>query len=120
VRNDLAEEYLQHVVDRVEAWGGRLNITTEVSLSAETGEAIVESCDRHVADLIVMATHGRGASRLLVGAVGDRVLRDGPDAALFIRPDEDRLPAGLMIPESERAGHDAAIDDAEHPLTVVR
>ncbi len=119
VRNDLAEEYLQQVVDRISAWGGNMKITTEVALSLETGAAIVESCNRHVADLIVMATHGRGASRLLVSAVGDRVLRDGPDAALFIRPDADRRPAALTIPDSDHAAHEPAIDDAEHPFTVV-
>jgi nucleotide-binding universal stress UspA family protein len=85
LRNDLAQEYLRGVVDRIAADGG-LRVTTEVTLSTDPATAIIESCRRHAADLIVMATHGRGASRLIVSAVGDRVLHDGPDAILFVKP----------------------------------
>jgi nucleotide-binding universal stress UspA family protein len=88
VRNDIAHEYLGAVVDRIHVASPALTVSAEVSLSTDAGTAIVESSKRHQADLVVMATHGRGASRLLVSAVGDRVLRDGPDAVLFVRPEK--------------------------------
>ena len=99
-RDDLASAYLEGVADRANAAGGRLAITTEVALAAEPGSAIAESCRRNAADLVVMATHGRGGSRLIFGAVADRVLRSGPDAILFVRPSEVSLPAGLRNGES--------------------
>jgi nucleotide-binding universal stress UspA family protein len=101
LRNDLAQEYLQGIVDRINAGGPKLNIVTEVSLSEDPATAIIESSRRAAADLIVMATHGRGASRLLRGAVGDRVLRDGPDAILFVKPAAGRLPAGLHTDQQD-------------------
>jgi len=32
-----------------------------------------------------MATHGRGASRLMVPSVADKILRGGPEAVLLVR-----------------------------------
>jgi nucleotide-binding universal stress UspA family protein len=101
--NDLASEYLAGVADRANAGGGLLAITTEVALSDQPGSAIAESSRRHGADLVVMATHGRGGSRLILGAVADRVLRKGPDAILFVRPTDVSLPAGLRLSESTSA-----------------
>lgn len=99
-RDDLAADYLEGVADRVNAGGGRLQITTEVALSDQPGSTITDSCDRIRADLAVMSTHGRGGSRLFLGAVADRVIRKGPDAILFVRPTEVSLPAGLHSAES--------------------
>jgi nucleotide-binding universal stress UspA family protein len=107
-RNDLASEYLQGVVDRINAGGGQVEVTTEVALSTDAGSAIIESCRRRAADLVVIATHGRGASRLLVGAVGDRVLRDGPDAILYVRP-TGYVPSASL----------STIEGAEEPVTAI-
>ncbi|HEY9226816.1 MAG TPA: universal stress protein [Gemmatimonadaceae bacterium] len=49
-------------------------------------DAIVNFIKRHRVDLIAMATHGRGASRLLVGSVGDAVLRATDLPMLVLRP----------------------------------
>jgi nucleotide-binding universal stress UspA family protein len=94
-RHALAREYLQHIVDRIRVSDARLDIATDVSLSPDPATAIVDSCRQSGADLVVMATHGRGISRMLVAAVGDRVLRDGPDAVLFVRPEKGAVPVGL-------------------------
>ena len=110
LRNDLAHEYLQGMVDRITAGGRRVDITTEVALSAQTGTAIAESCRRHGADLVVMATHGRGGSRLLVGAVADQLLKDGPGAILFVRPTNASLPAGLRTKSRARQRADRESD----------
>ena len=94
-RNDVAEEYVQGIVDRIKASNPNIEVNTEVALSADPASAIIESCRRMAADLVVIPTHGRGASRVLAAAVGDRLLRDGPDALLFVKPVPSRLPAGL-------------------------
>lgn len=95
IRNDIAEDYLQGIADRINVGGPHIDVTTEVALSTDPATAIIESCRHSAADLVVIPTHGRGASRLFVRAIGDRVLRDGPDAVLFVKPGKSRLPAGL-------------------------
>jgi nucleotide-binding universal stress UspA family protein len=101
-RDDLAFAYLDGVADRINAGGGLL-VTTEVALSDRAGSAITESCRRNGANLVVMAVHGRGGSRVFLGAVADDILRKGPDAILLLRPADVGLPAGLRsrvsIPE---------------------
>ena len=109
VRNDLAQEYLARIVDRINASGPKVDISTEVALSTDPATAIIESCGRTAADLVVIPTHGRGASRLIAGAVGDRLLRDGPDAILFVKPVKSRLPAGMV--ESARNGEGADVPE---------
>ena len=101
VRGDLAREYLQGIVDRIKTSDPKIEVTTEVALASDPATAIINSCRRN-ADLVVIPTHGRGASRLITSAIGDRLLRDGPDAILFVKPVHSRLPAGLSAPA--RAG----------------
>lgn len=104
IRNDMAQEYLQSIVDRINASGPGVDVGTEVALGTDPATAIIESCRRMSADLVVLPTHGRGASRLIVSAVGDRLLRDGPDAMLFVKPAKRRLPAGLIEPTGATQG----------------
>jgi nucleotide-binding universal stress UspA family protein len=103
IRSDMAETYLQDIVDRIRVSAPKLEVSTEVALSTDPASAIIESCRRMAADLAVIPTHGRGASRMLAAAVGDKLLRDGPDALLFIKPNPSRLPAGLAHPEQKGA-----------------
>lgn len=112
-RDDLASDYLESVAMRINAGGGRLQVTTELALSDQAGSKIVESCRQNDADLLVMATHGRGGSRVFLGAVADKVLRKGPDAILFVRPTEVSLSAGLRAPESShtRRSHELVEDN---------
>jgi nucleotide-binding universal stress UspA family protein len=95
MRNDMAQHYLQDIVDRIKVGSPKLDISTEVALGTDPATAIIESCRHAAADLVVISTHGRGASRLIASAVGDRLLRDGPDALLFVKPVPSRLPSGL-------------------------
>jgi len=85
-REELADNYLQGVIRRIRAVHPQLTLSTETALNGAAAGAIVESCRRHAAGLVVMATHGRGASRLLLRAVADRIIRDGTDAILLVRP----------------------------------
>jgi nucleotide-binding universal stress UspA family protein len=49
-------------------------------------EVIVETAKARKADLIVMATHGRGGlSHLLMGSVTEKVVRSAPCPVLTIR-----------------------------------
>jgi nucleotide-binding universal stress UspA family protein len=49
-------------------------------------QAIAEATSREAADLVVMATHGRGAlGRLLLGSVAEAVVRETPAPVLLVR-----------------------------------
>jgi nucleotide-binding universal stress UspA family protein len=74
-------EYLETVAGPFRDQGRDVTITTTF---AEPSAAIIEASE--AADLIVMATHGRGgAERALVGSVADRVVRNAPIATLLVR-----------------------------------
>ncbi|BCX05700.1 MAG: universal stress protein [Candidatus Roseilinea sp.] len=63
---------------------------------AEPDEAILDIAAEEGADLIAMATHGRGGiSRFLLGSVADRVVRHATAPVLLVRP------AGLRESSSE-------------------
>jgi nucleotide-binding universal stress UspA family protein len=97
-QQELADDYLQGVVRRIRAVNPGLRLSTETALSAAAAGAIVESCRRHAADLVVMATHGRGASRVLIRAVADSVIHGGTDAILLVRPTNADIPGWMVTP----------------------
>ena len=49
--------------------------SAHVCVSERTADAIVEFAGTSAVDVIAMSTQGRGASRLLLGSVADKVLR---------------------------------------------
>jgi nucleotide-binding universal stress UspA family protein len=59
---------------------------TVVEISGRTAEAILEVAKRCTADLIAMTTHGRGATRLVLGSVADKVIRGGHLPMLLYHP----------------------------------
>lgn len=78
---------LPNVQDRareaLETLAGELELRTDpVNIHVLAGHAardIVEFADKHEADLIVMATHGRtGLKRFLIGSVAEKVVRRAP------------------------------------------
>lgn len=84
-----------------------LAVATHVSLSERTAETIVEFAEEHGADVIAMSTQGRGASRLLLGSVVDKVLRSCD------------LP--MLLRRSTRTGRSSgqSTDDATEPLPAL-
>ena len=52
-----------------------LEVSTEVVVNDRAADAILERAHSDGADVIALSTRGRGASRLLVGSVADKVLR---------------------------------------------
>ena len=84
---DWSREYLNHVVERV-----RPHTSAEVTATLLTGhvvEALEEEAKARSADLVVMATHGRGAfSRAWLGSVTDAFIHHACRPVLLVRPPE--------------------------------
>ena len=64
----------------------RCDVSPHVIVAKYPAPAIVDFAKQYGADLIAMTTHGRGGSRLLMGSVASRVLRDGSKPLLVMRP----------------------------------
>lgn len=79
----LAEEYLNGVAERLRAEGKR--VQTRVHVAEQPATAILREASQVGADLIALETHGRGASRLLIGSVADKVVRGSSIPVLVCR-----------------------------------
>jgi nucleotide-binding universal stress UspA family protein len=89
-----AERYLADVEARLGADG--LDVRGEVRVSRYAAPAIVGVAEEIGADLLSVATHGRGrAGRLLLGSVADKLLRTAHIPVLVSHVDEEdrRAPA---------------------------
>jgi nucleotide-binding universal stress UspA family protein len=84
-----AESYLARLAGKVRSEHPSLDVRTEVRVDESPARAIVEVARENECDLAVMATHGRGVSRLFVGSVADKVVRGGPLAVLLCRAHHD-------------------------------
>ena len=62
-----------------------LETSADVRVVERLGPAIPKFASECDADLVALATHGRGASRLIMGSVADKVIRAGPGAILIQR-----------------------------------
>jgi nucleotide-binding universal stress UspA family protein len=89
-----SEEYLENVAKRVRDEAGG-EVTTGLRSGHVVETVLNEASSRH-ADLIVMATHGRGAlSRAWLGSVADAVMRQAKVPVLFVRPGDGEAPSTL-------------------------
>jgi len=67
-------------------------------LEGAPGPALCEEVDRIMADLVVMATHGRGAiGRLWLGSVADHLVRHLSIPVLLVHPAEAEAPVDPVI-----------------------
>ena len=74
--------YLNSVAERLRSRGIRVH--THATVHTSPARAILDQAHESEADLIAMATHGRGGiRRLLIGSVADKVLR-GTDRPLLL------------------------------------
>ena len=79
----------------------------------EPAGSIPNTAERHAADLIVMATHGRrGFSRILLGSIAEMVLRSAPCPVLCVRRgDADKnLVARWMSPSPVTVAPEEKVD----------
>jgi nucleotide-binding universal stress UspA family protein len=85
-------EYLAEVAAKCDQPG---NWPVEFRLiEGPVGEAVCDEAGRIGADLIVMATHGRGAlGRLWLGSVADHVVRHSTRPVLLVHPGRDGVPS---------------------------
>jgi nucleotide-binding universal stress UspA family protein len=78
-------DYLQDVTKRLRAHG--LQVQPRTVVHEQTGPAILEVAREVEADLIALATHGRGGlRRYLIGSIADEVLRGADSTVLIYRP----------------------------------
>jgi nucleotide-binding universal stress UspA family protein len=91
-----AEEAGRHVADLART-ASQLGITANahVLVAEHAAPAIVDYAAAHSIDCIAMTTHGRGASRLVMGSVVDKVLRASAVPMLLYRPSNKPIEARL-------------------------
>ena len=86
---EAAVSYLQDIADRVAARG--ITAQTHVVVDSQAGHAICRECAELGADLVIMATHGRGGlKRALLGSTADKVVRSAHTPLLIRRPTEEQ------------------------------
>jgi nucleotide-binding universal stress UspA family protein len=102
-----AKAYLQRRADTFRRAG--IAVTTEVVIGENVAAEITAFASRVRADLIAIATHGRGGlARVLRGSVADAVTRSARNSTLVFHPDKTLENAGAEN-ETEFAGFTPAI-----------
>lgn len=80
-----AQHYLAQVADRMQEDDEA--VQSQVVVDTQPSFAILEAARQHHADLIALATHGRGGlGRLMLGSVADKVLRGTTLPVLLYHP----------------------------------
>lgn len=98
---DEAKEQLDASMDRIRAQG--FKVDCEVVVSPRVAQSILEFAESRGADMIALSTHGRGASRLIVGSTADKVIRASSLPVLLQRPVGVRNVERLAAPASAAA-----------------
>lgn len=84
-RQEETARYLEEARERFSATIPRLE--TAVAVAEHPARAIVQWAEEHDADLVALATHGRGGvQRFMLGSVADKVLRSTRGPVLITRP----------------------------------
>lgn len=97
-QRSLAEAYLNTLAGRWRSRGLRVNSATCVDIQPARG--ITAFAREAQADLIVLATHGRGPlGRFLLGSVADKVLRTASIPVLLCRDPANVASGGAEAPE---------------------
>ena len=95
-----AQNYIDGVAARLRNIAGIGEVTTEVRVARRVGAALIETVERWKPDLVALATHGRGASRLLVGSTADKMLRAAAVPVLVIRAGDEPTAEQKAVDES--------------------
>ncbi len=89
-----------HELEQIKARlnGAGTNVETHVEVAEHIAQGIIDFTAEHDIDTIAMCSHGRGASRLFVGSVADKVLRATHLPILLHRPDHTRAAGHVPRP----------------------
>jgi len=83
----VAQAYLFRIASRLRRNG--LTVTTDIVIGENAALAIGDFASREKADLIAIATHGRGGlARMLRGSVADAIMHSGKMSMLVLKPDD--------------------------------
>ena len=88
-RAEIAEDGLRAVAGNLRARHPEIEVRTEVRAFARTAAGILERAHSSDFDLVAMTTQGRGASRVLLGSIADKVLRGTALPLLLMRPSRE-------------------------------
>jgi nucleotide-binding universal stress UspA family protein len=80
-----AEGYLERTAAEMRD-GCLLQVDHRVEVDERPGDALLRIAHATGADLVAMTTHGRGASRLVIGSVADAFIRESSCNLLLMRP----------------------------------
>jgi nucleotide-binding universal stress UspA family protein len=79
------EEALARLEERRGAYGEGIEMKVEVVSGGDVAAAITDYAEKHAADLIAVATHGRtGFRHLVLGSVAEAVVRRSPLPVLVL------------------------------------
>ena len=82
----LAQTYLSNVATRLRRRG--VTVTTDIVIAENVASAIGDFASREKADMIAIATHGRGGlARMIRGSVADAIMHSGRTSMLVFKPD---------------------------------
>ena len=102
-RRHEAQTYLDRIATELRRAGTA--VTTRVAVHLQVAPGILEAAAAERADLVALATHGRGAiPRLVLGSVANKVVRGAETSVLVLRP-SDLEPTSE--PSRPRASRDA-------------
>jgi len=83
----VAQAYLFRIASRLRRDG--LIVTTDIVIGENAADAIGDFTSREKADLIAIATHGRGGlARMVRGSIADAIMHAGKVSMLVLKPDD--------------------------------
>ena len=80
-----AKRYLEEVAAGIRRAQPTIDVRTDLQIADSAAPAIVERSCAGDGALVALATRGRGASRLIIGSVADKVIRAAGDGVLVLR-----------------------------------
>jgi nucleotide-binding universal stress UspA family protein len=79
-----AQRYLEEVAATIRRDHPTIDVRTDLRIADSAAQAIVQQSSAGNGALVALATRGRGASRLIIGSVADKVIRAAGDGVLVI------------------------------------
>ena len=116
---DQAAAYLRRKADEVQA--GSVAVTYALR-TGDPASVLLDQMEQDV-DLVVMTTHGRGGiSRLWLGSVADRLVRQGDCPVLLLRPDAvprsvAELLEDVLVPLDGTVRAESVLDEVQALMT---